>query len=879
MKRWYTVVLCLLWSLETFAQSVEVKGRVLAANTHEPIFYALVYTSDTRIYTTTNDKGCFTLKIPVGKQTLHVAMLGYVTLEKEIEIKPSMDSLTLELQESSLNVDGVVVTARTSNSKEGTSTYTIGSDAIKQVQALSLSDVMSLLPGGKLETQRLSSVAQVNLRSTESSSVNSFGTAIIVDGAPISNDANMQALNPASGTSGGTNVAGRGVDLREIPASNIESVEVITGVASAKYGNITSGAVIVTRKAGYAPLNVTFNCTPSTYQGNISRGFRLNGKAGYLNLDLDYAYSASNPTERKYYYQRIGFGARWTSTFSERLDWSNTLSLNYGFNGDGQRREPEETLVNNRDVQNHRISLGINGNMKILGRLAYTLNASASPQYTFVESEQTDGPRPMVEPTESGTYFTTFTPLSYISQTEMKGLPVNIYGRLEADQRAEWLGQSFNFSTGVEYSFDKNYGEGRIVGGQSAGAAGLPGSRGMLFHNIPASKTFSAYHQMDISHEWSDNLRYILRLGLRYDNMLERYNLFSPRLSASLGFLKTLKVTAAWGISYKSPSMLTLFPGPVYFDLVNLSYYDPDPARRLAVVTSYVINPDNRSLKPGKGETTEFSLEWTPRSWNIRLTGYFKDLTDGISSKNTLVLLKNQSYRVVEEHEDTPPTVEPDPDKIFYVPRTYTEYVNTAMSFTRGLEFTITPPRIKATHTSFHLNGQWISSRSYDKIPTIRSSNTSVSKSRYGVYDSFVRLVKKANANLTIAQQIPSLRLMITLTTELNIFSRSEYESPSRYPIGYYDDTGNYVSIPESERSSQEYADLHLSEYDTSPTVYPFYSNFHLNIRKETRQGHAFTFYANNCFWYNPYYTDKYSHTTGRLNSQISFGFGITLKL
>lgn len=89
--------------------------------------------------------------------------------------------------------------------------------------------------------------------------------------------------------------------------------------------------------------------------------------------------------------------------------------MNYGFNGDGQRREPEETLVNNRDVQNHRISEGFNGHLKFLGQLSYTLNASVAPQYTFVESEQTDGPRPMVEPTESGTYFATFTPLSYIS--------------------------------------------------------------------------------------------------------------------------------------------------------------------------------------------------------------------------------------------------------------------------------------------------------------------------------------------------------------------------------------------------------------------------------------------------------------------------------
>ena len=47
-----------------------------------------------------------------------------------------------------------------------------------------------------------------------------------------------------------------GVDMRQISTDNIESVEVIRGIASAEYGDITSGAVLVNTKAGRAPLQV-----------------------------------------------------------------------------------------------------------------------------------------------------------------------------------------------------------------------------------------------------------------------------------------------------------------------------------------------------------------------------------------------------------------------------------------------------------------------------------------------------------------------------------------------------------------------------------------------------------------------------------------------
>jgi len=244
-----------------------------------------------------------------------------------------------------------------------------------------------------------------------------------------------------------------------------------------------------------------------------------------------------------------------------------------------------------------------------------------------------------------------------------------------------------------------------------------------------------------------------------------------------------------------------------------------------------------------------------------------------------LVVLENRHYKIVDEPAGRPPVVEPDQGNITYMPRTYSAYGNNERSDSKGIEVDFSIPRIKATNTSFNIKGQWVNTKSLNDVPSVRSSNTSVSKSRYGVYNSVTSQNQVCNANITAIQQLPNLRMMVTFTSEFNIYSKVSQNNPSLLPVGYYENTGEYVEIPEQDRNNPEYADLVLSANQFNPTIRPFYPNFHLQIRKETRQGHSFSFYANNCFWYNPYYTDTYSHVRSRLNGRISFGFGVSLKL
>lgn len=235
-----------------------------------PIYYATVNIKGTQIYDLTDKNGLYKLdNITPGKYTIVVRILGYQEIEKNIEIKKTIPNLDFYLKESSLALKDIVVTAKVSQSKKGSTTYKIGNDAIKQIQPISVNDILQLIPGNQIKTADLSQSAHANLRSAGGNdNINSFGTSVIVDGNQLSNDGNMQEV-------GINNNANKGIDLRQISASNIESVEVISGVASAKYGNITSGAIIINRKAGYTPWHLNINNTPSSYQGAAGKGFRL----------------------------------------------------------------------------------------------------------------------------------------------------------------------------------------------------------------------------------------------------------------------------------------------------------------------------------------------------------------------------------------------------------------------------------------------------------------------------------------------------------------------------------------------------------------------------------------------------------------------------
>ena len=98
--------------------------------------------------------------------------------------------------------------------------------------------------------------------------------------------------------------AGRGVDLRTVSAGNIESMEVIRGIPSVEYGNLTSGVVIVKTKAGHTPWEAKFQTDPNSKQVFAGKGFNLK-RGGAANFSVDWSQSWADTRKHYMGYDRI----------------------------------------------------------------------------------------------------------------------------------------------------------------------------------------------------------------------------------------------------------------------------------------------------------------------------------------------------------------------------------------------------------------------------------------------------------------------------------------------------------------------------------------------------------------------------------------------
>ena len=101
-----------------------------------------------------------------------------------------------------------------------------------------------------------------------------------------------------------------GASTRNLSATNIESVEVVTGVPSAEYGDISSGVVKISTRKGKTPYTVTLSTNPRTEQIAASKGFDLGRNHGVLNSNVEYTRATKNPTSPYTSYPARG----WRST-------------------------------------------------------------------------------------------------------------------------------------------------------------------------------------------------------------------------------------------------------------------------------------------------------------------------------------------------------------------------------------------------------------------------------------------------------------------------------------------------------------------------------------------------------------------------------------
>ncbi|MFQ3296607.1 MAG: ferric enterobactin receptor [Polaribacter sp.] len=869
----------ILSCLSIFSQEVTVSGFVFDEN-NSALKDVSLFIFDSPLGTFTKTDGSFILKIPSKRGILEVSYLGYKLEKIDISTLANLSKVNIILKQDLLSLDEVVVTAKKEYSKEGSSVYKIGVQSMKQIQSMNLSDILGLLPGNSIAPPDLSKTQQANIRSAIVSDVNAFGTSVILDGAVTSNDANLQALNPSSSLDGRKSPVGGGVDLRSISLVNIGSVEVVNGISSPKYGNLSNGTIILKSKVGASPLSVNANITATNYQLGVSKGLALK-RWGIVNTDFSYSYSSGSPIERKTFFQNFNFGTRWKLPVFDNLDWNHFTSFRVVYSDDGNRHEPDEVFKNESDVKSFSYQLATSGDFSSkIGHINYNFSTNITNQYSYIEQQDVFGPYPIIESLKAGIEFTTFTPASFEVTTEVRGQPINFNARVELTQQKSAGNFDVDFETGLQYNYDVNKGKGRTVTGNIArttneAIGSAVGNRSANFENIPASKIFSAYHQTRVKRT-GENSKQRLNLGIRYDYMLERFNLFSPRLSASSKH-GNLNFRMAFGVSHKAPAMVQLNPGKIFIDYTNLIYFANNPAERLAIVTTYIQQPDNSNLRSNVTNLKEFGFDWRPSFLDFQATFFIKDLKRGIQPTNELVLLPRQEYEVVSMPVNEQPIVVP--TTIVNIPRVLNIMKNNYNAKTNGVELVVNSNKIKATNTQFNFRYSYLESVQNDTRFKIRNSSFVIGENtaRFGVYSNNQRRVYRSFGTLTIIQHIPALRFVVTLATELNFKNYSKFLNASLYPFAYYDIDGNFNQISESDINSGNFEDLRLPERTFFPDKTPFIANFNLQVRKETVKGHSFSFFANNAPWYNP--IRQVDKNNRRFNTDVSVGINVSLNI
>ena len=236
---------------------VPVSGRVTDAS-GQPIIGASVIVRGTTLGVSTDAEGRFSLEVPApaASQTLEVSYLGYETASIPVG---SRTSFAVTLQESSSEIESVVVTALGIKREEKALSYNVQQVGAEDITTVKDANFMNSLAGKvagvtiNTSSSGVGGATKVVLRGNKSISQTS-NALYVIDGIPMYN----------FGGGGGTEFDSRGAteSIADINPEDIESMSVLTGAAAAAlYGSeAANGAVMITTKKGQAgALKVTLS--------------------------------------------------------------------------------------------------------------------------------------------------------------------------------------------------------------------------------------------------------------------------------------------------------------------------------------------------------------------------------------------------------------------------------------------------------------------------------------------------------------------------------------------------------------------------------------------------------------------------------------------
>jgi outer membrane receptor for ferrienterochelin and colicin len=889
-------------------RKITVKGIVLKSEDKMPIEGVFVQSLQSNSYSLSNQKGEFILyKQSPGEILINVSLLGRKTIQQAFFAKNDTTIIIyMEILSLSMNEVSVVAQQR----KTGSSSV-INRTAIKHTQPTSLADALQLIPGQLALNPDLSSAQQINLRQVPSNSdasrANALGTAILLDGIPLSNNANMQStvtiLNSPPGTLPSfSSVAGRGNDLRQIPADQIETIEVIRGVPSARYGDLTSGAILVTTRAGVFKPQFTTRLNPNLIEQNAGFGVKLKGKS-ILSVDNDLTISQDDPRNTLSKFTRITSQFTWTRPWLKNNKLFTTARIALFSTIDENKQDPDDLRyqrkIYSRDRGFRFSSNGkLNTNNSLFSSLSYDFGLSYNRQDSYLQELVTRDLFPVSDATSNITQQGRYGESEYLSKLNTSGRPLSVYARLEGTlfRTSATFREKNNISNqlilGTEFRHDGNNGAGRMFDATRPPRQNYSaGDRPRSYSEIPALKQLSYYAENKFAATLL-NREIDLHTGLRLDNIQPLNpikgkfgNVLAPRINLAVETFRNLRVKAGYGLTSKAPTLSYMYPGNRYFDLVNFNYYAINPAERLVMITTVVFDTNNEKLKSYTSRKFEAGLDYEYSGFFGYITA-FKELSKGAYGTNREVAaLGVIKYKPLELPVGKPPVLDPIPLRIDQFYAAYDLTANNRRIENTGIEFQFDTPRLTSINTSFNFTGAFIRTISYDNgnsVDANRAVFSNVIPNRIPIFKSgFGNEGERFNTSLRFDTRIPQLRFLLSGLVQTIWTNSNRNINLSPFPVGYVDRLGNLVYLSESEARQSQYEDLKralnstLQNQDRAPALWLL----NLRLTKEFKNKSSLAFYVNNVPGDQGRYYNNISKSYVKRNQNLFFGAEFTISL
>ena len=849
-----------------------INGRILDEATAAPLASVLIVIEGTSISAMTDDEGRYLLEgVPQGPQMLRAQRIGLATARIRITVPPE-GSLThdIELSVSALRMQDITVTADAVSRAEGElgTASVIERDAIEHITATSLAGVLQLVPGVSTQAPGLGNVEQFALRSVpagssvgaiadaggisrSSADLSAFGTLIVLDGVPLSNNANLQSLGPRGGADlqflNFTTAANGGIDLRRIPAAVIERVEVIRGVPSVRYGDLTQGAILVeTRAAPVLPI-AEAKLDERTFETSVVGGHAFGGPGHTGTITFDVARTRVEPgvsddestrfAGQFAHRAEIGGGELASGVSDPKLRLDTRFDI---FQVVDDR--PENPIVReNRSSRSRDLGVRVSERARLrLGgdsRLSFTGSVSRIDQRSTSRAPKISGVQPFTSAREAGRNEGFYIGGTYIAEVELEGSPWLGFGRLEWEDGANWLSSNHQLLAGLEFRREWNAGAGFQFDPQfppSIGWNGVHGyNRTRTFDEIPALAT-SAFYVGDRISTRLGPLAANLQVGLRLDLLHEggswfdgaRDQVVQPRLSVEVAPRRWLRLRGGWGRTAKVPAIGDLHPARQYFDLVNVNYFANDPAERFAVLTTFIEDPTNPDLGLSVGTKAEAGFELDVGEGTIALTAFRDRIDGGVGIAPIADFITRDHFALSDSV--TGNGIRPE----IFLPATFTDTVpvlidrprNMFDQVNRGLELTAALPRITPLATQLYITGAWFETRTSSEGrffgTPLRFSDFQLSQ-RQERSPYWEGLTERGESMMFLYRFIhhqPDLGLVATLTVQHNIRNETE-DIVARDTLafaGYVTRAGQLVPVVPEQRTDPEFADLRVGRSSRS---------------------------------------------------------------